>query len=398
MANKTKKSSKSKFKFSKISIAVFLILSVVLTVFAFVFKTQIENLINYNSTTAVIDYNGLVMHTINVGQAKAIIIKLPDGKSMLVDSGNTGEKKNEKLKSYLINNYFNSVQENADGEYIIDYFVITHSDTDHIGGATMIFDNFQVNKVFRPSLYSSKAQIEPDQSIVNNINEENERAKQNGGKEIGEVNSIVTTQAWGNVITKMYAEPNCEVVFSKAGIEIVESTYSIKFCAPTEKYYSNVNGYSPIIILEYASRKIMLTGDVTVESERKVLSNLEKCDILKVAHHGSLTSTSEEFLQVVKPSYAIISVNSEERKNYNLPKQEILNRLSKYMPESNIYRTDKNGNIVCSISSDAKISFVLDVQNNSYYIKVEYVLAGCVLVLFVVCFSVGKKNIKTQKN
>ena len=379
MANKTKKSTKPKFKFSKVSIIVFLILTVLLTVFAFVFKTQIENLVNYNSTSESITYDGLVMHTINVGQAEAIMLKLPDGKSMLVDSGNTGNSKNEKLKSYLLNNYFNQVGKISNGEYVIDYFVITHSDADHIGGASMIFDTFQVNKVFRPNIFADTA--EPDKSY-----------------DAGYTKKTIESDEWNKVVTKMYAEENCEVVFSKAGIKIVEENYSIKFCAPTQNNYSNVNGYSPIIIVEYASRKIMLTGDATTESEEKAISNLEKCDVLKVAHHGSKTSTSEKFLEVVKPSYAIISVNSEERKNYGLPKQEILNRLMKYMPEKNIFRTDKNGNIVLCITDDSNLSFVLDVQNNSYYIKVEYILAGSVLVLFVVCFSVGKKNIKTQKN
>jgi len=206
---KRKKNNNTKYKFTKVSIITFIILSVLLTVFAFVFKKPIENLINYNSTTNVVDYGGLVMHTIDVGQAEAIMIKLPDGKNMLVDSGNRGKEKNEKLKSYLINNYFNSVENQE-----IDYFVLTHSDTDHCGGAVMIFDNFQVNKVFRPNLFAS---VEPDNSTVVSY-DKNENA--------------LKSATWANVVEKMYAEPNCEIEFSKAGIEIIESTYSIKFCAP----------------------------------------------------------------------------------------------------------------------------------------------------------------------
>lgn len=367
-----KTKSKSKYTFSKTSIIIFLLLTILLTVFAFVFKKPIEEKLNKNNVTQVINYDGLVMHTIDVGQAEAIMIKLPDGKNMLVDSGNKGSEKNEKLKSYLINNYFASVSNKE-----IDYFVITHSDADHTGGAVMIFDNFQVNKVFRPNLFSDLLESEAE------IPTSYEKKYVSSYKE-----------NWKAVVEKMYSEPNCEVEFSKAGIEIIESNYSIKFCAPTEDNYSNVNSYSPIIILEYSSRKIMLTGDATTQTESYALANLSHCDILKVAHHGSKTSTSVEFLNVVNPNYAIISANANDHNNYGLPKQEILNRLEEYMPSKNIFRTDLNGNIVLTISSASEINFILDVQNNNYYIKVEYILGGAVVVLFIICFSKGKKKVK----
>lgn len=291
---------------------------------------------------------------------------------MLVDSGNKGTEKNEKLKSYLVNNYFSSVQNKE-----IDYFVITHSDADHTGGAVMIFDEFQVNKVFRPNLFSDL--VESEQSIVTSYDKKYvDSYKEN----------------WANVIQKMYSEPNCEIEFSKAGIEIVESTYSIKFCAPTEDNYSNVNSYSPIVVIEYSSRKIMLTGDATTQTEKKALENLSHCDILKVAHHGSLTSTSVEFLEKVNPNYAIISADKNDHNNYDLPKQEILNRLKEFMPEKNIFRTDLNGNIVTTISKNSDINFILDVQSTNFYIHVEYLLAGSVATLFVICFSTAKKKVK----
>jgi len=94
----------------------------------------------------------------------------------------------------------------------------------------------------------------------------------------------------------------------------------------------------------------------------------------------------------VSPNYAIISANSNDGNSYGLPEQEILNKLQNYMPSKNIYRTDLNGNIVLTISNESEIKFILDVQNNSYYIKVEYVLIGTIIVLFVVCFSIKKKT------
>lgn len=369
-----RQNKKLTYRFSKVSIIIFLLISILLTVFAFVFKKPIENLVNYNNITSVINYDGLVMHTIDVGQAEAIMIKLPDGKNMLVDSGNRGVEKNNKLKSYLINNYFNSVENKE-----IDYFVLTHSDADHIGGAEMIFETFQVNKVFRPNLFSDL--VEPDKSTIVSY-QKHPKALEN--------------QLWSRVVEKMYAEPNCEIEFSKAGIEIIESLYSIKFCSPTEDYYDKINSYSPIMIIEYATRKIMLTGDATTDTEQKAMHNITECDILKVGHHGSETSTGEEFLKKVNPTYAIISANANDSNNYGLPKQTILNRLiENNVLEKNIFRTDLNGNIVLTISNNADIKFILDVQNNSYYVKVEYLLVGSIAILFVICFSIKKKKPKS---
>lgn len=355
---------KQSFKFTKTSVVIFLMLSIILAVCCFMFKTQIEKFLNKSNVSNEIDNSGLVMHTIDVGQAEAIIIKLPDGKNMLIDSGNTGEEKNEKLKSYL-NNYFLSLQNK-----VIDYFIITHSDADHCGGAPMIFENFQVNKVFRPNIFSSK--VSSESLIETSYNKK-----------------FVDTNIWKNTITKMYEEPNCEVIFSKEGIEINESLYKIKFLSPTEDNYSNVNSYSPLVTIEYKNRNILFTGDATTQTEELALNNLYDCDILKVAHHGSSTSSSVEFLEKVDPEYAIISCNKNDGNNYNHPHQEVINRLCEFMNESNIYRTDINGNIILNITTNADILFFSDVQNTSIYIKSEYILIAGVSVLFIVCFSIN---------
>ncbi|MGN1208331.1 MAG: hypothetical protein ACI4TI_02580 [Christensenellales bacterium] len=71
-----------------------------------------------------------------------------------------------------------------------------------------------------------------------------------------------------------------------------------------------------------------------------------------------------------------------------------MNRLKEFMPEKNIFRTDLNGNIVTTISKNSDINFILDVQSTNFYIHVEYLLAGSVATLFVICFSTAKKKVK----
>jgi len=366
-----RKKTKVKLNFTKTRVIVFFLTTIVFTILAFSFKTPIENLVNKQANN-IISYDGLVMHTIDVGQAEAIIIKLPDNKNMLIDSGNTGKVKNEILNSYLTNSYFTQTSNNK-----IDYFVITHSDSDHCGGAVMILENYQVNKVFRPNLFSSL--VASESTIPTSYTK----------KYVDEGKS---SSVWQKVITAMYNEPNCEIEFSHAGIEIIEQDYSIKFYAPTEDNYSNVNSYSPLIVVEYKSKKILLTGDATTKTEEKVLDTIPRCDILNVAHHGSNTSSCMSFLEKVSPKYAIISCNNKDGNNFNHPHQEVINRLLEFMPANNIYRTDLNGNIVFNISEESEINILVDVQGNIYYIKVEYILIGFIAITFVLCFSFKKLN------
>lgn len=363
---------KEKFNFNKKSLIAFILLSIFVVSMLLIFKAPIERALNKNVN--VIDFDGLVMHTIDVGQAEAIMIKLPDGKNMMIDSGNSGKEKNKKLKSYLDNNYFKNLSNKE-----IDYLVLTHSDRDHTGGAEMIFREFQVNTVFRPTIFSS-------------INEQDKL------RMLSSDSFTSNTQIWSDVVDAMYEEPNCEILFSNMEIKIIESEYEIEFLSPKlDSKFKNVNSYSPFIKITYKSKSILLTGDSTEESEMSALEKLSKVDILNVGHHGSKTSTSQKFLDKTMPTFATISCNSEDGNNFGHPHQEVLNRLLKIMPEKNIYRTDINGNIITTISKSGEIGFLVDVESNSYYIKIEYLIVSSVAVIFVICFACNKKSTKRNK-
>lgn len=369
-----KKKSKSKqtltLKFTTLSVVVFLVLSILLATLGFIFKDEIESILNYNSTTTVIDYDGLVMHTINVGQAEAIIIKLPDNKNMMIDSGDNTNESRTRLLSYLENTYFVKTENKK-----IDYFILTHSDADHVGGVKQVFDEYEILKTYRPKIYSSKN--ESDVAISNSL------AK----------SKVVTTNIYATAITSINNE-GCEIEFIESGIEINQTSYSINFYAPISDYYTNVNAFSPIITIEYCSKTIMLTGDITSESEAEVLENytLPKVDVLNVAHHGSKYSSSSEFLEAIKPKYAIISAGGE----YDHPNVETLNRLSNYMTDNFIFRTDTNGNIIVNITQEGKIGVIVDVGSFKTEIKMEYLLIAIIVVLFCVLFI--EKTTKTKNN
>lgn len=121
-------------------------------------------------------------------------------------------------------------------------------------------------------------------------------------------------------------------------------------CKIGDLYFENINYYDGdendsclVFMLSFMNKKWLFTGDASVESEQAILSsgvNID-CDILKVGHHGSKTSTSEEFLKAASPSEAIISCGAKNR--YGHPNQEVIDRLEKYNVK--IRRTDLEGTI-----------------------------------------------------
>ena len=112
--------------------------------------------------------------------------------------------------------------------------------------------------------------------------------------------------------------------------------------------YDNENNNSNVIYTELNNYKLLLMGDASVEVEEDLIEkyNLQDIDILKVGHHGSKTSSSNEFINQVNPKYSIISVGKNNR--YGHPNDEVLDNL-KY---SKIYRTDQNGSIMFKIKND----------------------------------------------
>lgn len=116
---------------------------------------------------------------------------------------------------------------------------------------------------------------------------------------------------------------------------------NIKLYFLNTRVYDNENDSSSVVYMNYNNYKFLFMGDAGISKEQDLLKqySLEKIDFLKVGHHGSNTSTSEEFVNRIKPSYAIISVGKKNR--YGHPKDSVLQTLH----NSKIYRTDVDGSI-----------------------------------------------------
>lgn len=143
--------NKTKYYFTGNKFIIFGIIILILLVSLF-FNDKLEKLINeklLNNTKNEIYTDGLEVHFIDVGQGDSTIIKLPDNKNLLIDAG--PESNSTDLINYLQNVYFKD-KENKN----IDYFVLTHSDEDHIGGAPLVFDTFNVLSVYRPQIFTKE--------------------------------------------------------------------------------------------------------------------------------------------------------------------------------------------------------------------------------------------------
>lgn len=284
--------------------------------------------------------NDLEIHFIDVGQGDASLIKTPDGKFIMIDAGVDDEKVTDKVINYL----------KKIGVTKIDYLIATHPDADHIGGFPKIFDRYKVKFVFR--------------SYVKSDNIKTDRLKDRFNPPEANYSA---TDVYADFINSVKDE-RCEWVFINAETDLTihydNDFFKMDFLTPSkpinEVKYNDLNDYSPLLKISYAGFSAMFTGDATKSVEEEALkiygnSTLD-CDLLKVAHHGSNTSTGRAFLKAVSPSYAVISCGVDNE--YGHPHIEVTTALLESAVK--IYRTDKKGNIVFKVNKNGESSVLFN--------------------------------------
>ncbi len=257
--------------------------------------------IHYNIT---IFNKGLEITYIDVGQGDSIFIKFPNDKSnILIDTGGKvtyGNLKNNYSVGKNIIDYLKSM-----GIRKLDYLIITHGDFDHMGDSLYLIDKFKV------------------ENVIFNCGEFNVLEKE---------------------LIKVLDEKKIKYYSCIKELNIDNN----KLYFLQTKKYDNENDNSNVIYTELNGYKFMFMGDAGVEKEKDILDkyNLANIDVLKVGHHGSKTSSSKEYIDEIKPKYAIISVGKNNR--YGHPNKEVLNNLD----NSKIYRTDQDGSIMFKIKNN----------------------------------------------
>ena len=278
------------------------------------------------------------VHFIDVGQADATLF-IQDGKTMLFDVGT--KNSSDELEKYL---------KNLDIKYI-DVLVLSHPHEDHMGGASVILNNFEVGTIYGPDIFDissldTKKWFNDMMDAVDRIDE-----KRNEG--IAEEDQ---TSIW-----HFPRNEKGEFAKFKIGGAIVE------FYAPLEDEYSDDNDYSICAKITFGEIDIMLTGDATKDVEEALIEEGEDLDveIFQASHHGSDTGNSKEFLEEMTPECIVISCGMENR--YNHPVKSVVEMFKQMnIP---VYRTDESGDIVMT-TDGTEYSF--DKEPGTYTSGKEY--------------------------
>lgn len=248
----------------------------------------------------------LKIHFIDVGQGDSTLIITPHNKTILIDGGGSSNSDYDVGKNTLLPYILDR------GIKKIDIIIISHFDDDHVGGLFYILKEIKVEKVIIGKQFENCENYEKFMEIVK--------------------------------------EKNIKVIEVKSGNRIkIEKNLYIDILWPTDKEITEnvLNNNALVFKLNYKDFSILFTGDIEEVAEKKILKlyskseKILKADILKVAHHGSKTSSTEEFLDLVKPKIALIGVGKNNK--FGHPNEEILERLEDL--NCKIFRTDLNGEI-----------------------------------------------------
>ena len=254
----------------------------------------------------------LILTMIDVGQADSFLL-MQNGETALIDCGtrSTGKDVVEYLKDIGITR--------------IDYVFGTHPHDDHMGGMYDVITNFEIGKIIIPKV------------------EEN-----------------ITTNWYIKLMTEI-VNGKYDVEYPKVGDIYNLGKATMKVIGPLSPANGNKNNYSTVLKVSFGEMDVIMTGDAETKVEQDILASGENIDaeILKVGHHGSDTSSSEEFLDAISPDYGLISCKVGNK--YKHPIASTMEKLKARNVE--VYRTDENSTVVATITTD---SVAFDKQPGDY--------------------------------
>jgi len=236
----------------------------------------------------------LAVHYIDVGQGDSILIQTAS-KNMLIDAG--PRSAGERVVEYL----------QGQGVEKLDLVISTHAHEDHIGGMVDVFTAFTVDEVLDPGV-------------------------------------VHTSKTFENYLDAIEDEGITFTVAEAGMSRDLGDGIKMDILHPTNPSSSDLNASSVVTRLSYSDVAFVFTGDAESGDEKEILEHgfTLRADVLKVGHHGSATSSSSDFLNKVRPTYAVITVG--EGNTYFHPHQETLDRFE--AANVQVFRSDLHGDIV----------------------------------------------------
>ncbi|MFC7746001.1 ComEC/Rec2 family competence protein [Lentibacillus kimchii] len=248
--------------------------------------------------------NEMDVHFIDVGQGDSMLIQTPEGKNILIDAGppKSGKNVTAFLKKHQVSQ--------------LDLVIATHPDIDHIGGMAAVIKTFEIKKIM----------------------------------DIGKIHS-----------TKTYAKYASQILKQQIPLTIAEKNELIKLDPYLKIRVLNAyegpqrnNAASIVLKLSFKDTDFLLMGDVGKDQEKRLMNNYNlDSDIIKVAHHGSRTSTSRKFLQEVSPDMAILTYGEENK--YGHPVDRVMTNLQDV--DTAMYPTAMFGNITIRTNGESVMIF-----------------------------------------
>jgi beta-lactamase superfamily II metal-dependent hydrolase len=239
----------------------------------------------------------VTVHILNVGEGLSVFID--DGEvEVLIDGGYKGYGKH--VSEYIA--------QYVDGD--IEYVIATHSDSDHVGGLIQVYADYQVNC----TIYGNESVIGNYPDFKQAALSEPDSVYRNDTDETLELGEDVTLQT----------------------IDVTDDD-------------TKPNNNSIIALLDTGASKLLVTGDAEKKAERLLSGKIGRVDVYVVGHHGSETSSSQDFLNEIRPAYGIISTVGPTRDNHN-PDWDVMDRLSK--ADTKLYTTYRSGDIAVTFKGD----------------------------------------------
>lgn len=282
---------------------------------------------------------------LDVGQGDAALIRTPNGKHILIDGGGTLHFPKQawqvRTAPYDVGTNLLVPLLKERGIHVLDMVIASHDDEDHVGGLRAVLDQLPVKQfVFNGTMKDDTSNIKLFQEVVDR--------------------RIPLMEVESNQVLQVDAHTRLQFILPPRLLRHASSL----------RIDNKQNNQSLVCLLQMYDSTFMFTGDMEQPEEQEILHALapavtriqtkmklsllpeerllaKSVDVLKVAHHGSKTSSSEAWLEYWKPRLAVISVGA--RNHYGQPAPSVLERLGRH--KIRVFRTDKNGEVYAVITS-----------------------------------------------